>query len=353
MQDNVTTSSLPDSVRVVVVGTGALGSAVCRLLLERAQRTMLLIDPDRVEPRNVALSPLFRPEDIGRSKVEVIATMARARGLAWQALEAEIADVGLGVLREYDLLLSATDSALARVETAFAARSLRLPMLDAGVQSLGIAEGRVSFFAPAEDAGCYLCGLPEARRADLLAYALSASLGCRPPEATARMTGAAATVEATAEVLLGLPGLSRKQSFARRLSVGASGRVRAEQIELTRSPSCPWHALPSPDRLVSLPHDRSLAELLEPGAVLELGWPVCLRARCRSCGTVCEPMLRTAQVRRTLPCPGCGERGRLEPLASVQTLGRSHPLASRTLCELGLPERQFFQVRRSMFVGAG
>ena len=337
----------PGSPRVALVGAGALGSEIARRLMAGGLRKLLVIDPDRVEPHNVALSRIFTDGDVGRDKAEVIAETARELG--WQAVRAEIADVGLAVLRHCDVLLSATDSALSRVETAFAARALRMPMLDAGVHSHGIPEGRVSCLAATSDAACYLCGFSDARRAELLAFALSASLGCRLPAGAEPMTGTTGTVDATASALvalLGEHGTARAQtSFALRLHTG----MGSERIELTRSPGCPWHTLPSPDRLVEMPYDQPVRELLAPDTVLELPWPVCLHARCRHCGHRVEPLLRTARVRRTLPCSGCGRVGTLDPLESLQTLAPRHPLSARTPRELCLPERQLYHRRRAVF----
>lgn len=351
MQDQVRSSRGVDaSLRLAVVGTGALGSAVCRHLLEYAHPSVLLIDPGRIEPRNLPLSSLLQQGGCpGSYKVDAIARLATRQGLPWETQCAEIADVGLGVLRGCDLLISATDSVLSRLETAFAARSLGLPMLDAGVQPRGIPEGRVSWFAPLAEAACPLCGLGELRRAELLGLALSASLGCQAAESSEPMTGALATVERTARQLLA--------TLAGGPAEGASSTLRlngdaTERIELTRSPSCPWHGLPAPDTLIGLGQDRPVCEQIAPGMVLELGWPICLRARCRACGADFQPMRRVAFVRRALQCPACGAAGRLEPLRTLASLAAADPLARRTPRELGLADRQLYHQRRAHAVRA-
>lgn len=60
---------------IVLVGCGGTGGflaeAVCRLLIGRRSR-LYLVDPDRVEPHNVARQA-FDPTDVGRFKAEVIA----------------------------------------------------------------------------------------------------------------------------------------------------------------------------------------------------------------------------------------------------------------------------------------
>jgi molybdopterin/thiamine biosynthesis adenylyltransferase len=346
--------SLASSLGVAVVGTGSLGSAICRLLFLRGQAKVLLVDPDTVVPRNLALSRLFQqagPHCVGRAKVEVVQGLARERGLDWQAIQAEIADVGLGRLAGYDVLVSCTDSALARVETAFAARSLRLPMLDGAVQSRHVPQGRVSWFAATEKAACYLCGLAENRRGELLAYALAPSLGCQPTVQADAMMAALDTVEAVAKTLVDLlEQTAPDDSFALRLRRPTEHTgCQTERIALTASRSCPWHALPPPDQLLSLPQDEPVHASLGPGNVLELPWPVCLRARCRRCGAVCEPGVRTARVRRALACPLCGVQGVLEPLHTLDQLTASDVLAAWTPRQLGLPPEHLYHRRLAIF----
>ncbi len=336
-------------LRLALVGTGALGSEVCRLLLERRQQDVLLIDPDALEPHNLSLSMLFSQAGAaacGRPKVEVLSELARQAGLHWQAFYGEIADLGLTRLQKVDVLLSCPDSALARVETTFAARALGLPLCDAGVQSGGIAEGRVTWFAPQPGAACYLCGLPEARRGELLAFAQSASLGCSVPD-VAPMTGTWPTVQTTALALLDLldeaaAGRS-PSSFARRIQEGQP----AAHIALSRSDTCPWHGF---HRLQALPCDEPVHTLLAPGAILELPWPMCLDARCQACGHRFAPRQRTALVRRRLPCPACHGLRTLEPLQSLASLAASDPRATQTLRQLGLPAGHLYHQRSAVIL---
>ena len=335
--------------RVVVVGTGSLGSAVCRLLIEMRVAQVLLVDPDTVALHNLPMSRLFDEagrESVGSAKVSVIADVARERGLDWLVAQAEIADVGLARLARYEVLVSCTDSALARVETAFAARSLRLPMLDGAVQSRHIAEGRVSSFATGEHAACYLCGLSENRRAELLAYALAPSLGCMPLPDAEPMAAATATVEHVAESLVHqLRQSTGSTSFALRLR----DRTAGEYVALTLSSACPWHQQPPAGELVSLDWNEPVSTSLGIGSVLELPWPICLRARCVRCGTLCAPKRRTAQVRRTLSCSACGQSRCLEPLETLARLTVAHPLAAFTPRQLGLPDEHLYHRRSAMF----
>ena len=53
------------SLRLAVVGCGALGSELCRRLAERKHKHVLVIDPDCLEERNLALSGLIPARGAG------------------------------------------------------------------------------------------------------------------------------------------------------------------------------------------------------------------------------------------------------------------------------------------------
>lgn len=338
--------------RVGVVGTGALGSEFCRLLMEAEHADVLLIDPDQLEDRNIATSALFRQAQArlgvaaGAAKVEVVRQMAEQRGLAWETIQAEIGDVGWGDLSRCDVLVCCADSVLARVETAGAARSLRLPMFEAAVASDGAAEGRVASFAADAEQACYLCSLSEHRRAEVLAYAISTSLGCLPEAGFPGMTGSEATLRTVAAELFRLfrePG--DVESFALRLDT-QTGTM--ERIALSHDPSCPWHELPEARKLISLPFDKPLSNVFQRApehAVVELFWPICLSARCTLCGTLVPERRRAALVRRRGVCSVCAAAGSLEPLHCVNFFRRGDPETDLTPHQLGLPDRHLYYWR--------
>ncbi|MDP9374594.1 MAG: ThiF family adenylyltransferase, partial [Chloroflexota bacterium] len=113
---------------VVLVGCGGTGSfladAICRLLIGRAAR-VFLVDPDRVEPRNVSRQAFDRRE-VGRFKAEALAerlTRRYGREIGYAVDPYDRALHG-GIFAEgppsaLDLLAGAVDNAAAR--RAFAA----------------------------------------------------------------------------------------------------------------------------------------------------------------------------------------------------------------------------------------
>ncbi|GAA3753698.1 ThiF family adenylyltransferase [Terriglobus aquaticus] len=354
----------PRDLRLAVVGTGALGSTLLQHLLQRKTRSVLLVDPETVEARNLPLSPLLQdsfadwlrhqPGSPLPNKAELLARAAQAQaGLPWRAIPRPIADVGWQDLSDIDLFCCCTDSVLSRAETAWIARSLSKPLLDAGVLGDGIPSGRVTLYPPTTSAACVLCGLAEQRRAEVLGYAASTSIGCQVPESVPAMTASLDTLQQVAaatatqiEVFASAPNLPATiAASSMRLSQSPGERWEAESFELARSLTCPWHEPPTAT-LRSLPWELPLAQAL-PGAdwQLFLHWPVCTEASCSGCGTRTRPMQRVAQVRASA-CPACGTR-RQQPLRAVHRICAQDTWAKFSPRQLGMPDRHLYWVRIS------
>ena len=349
-------------LNLAVIGAGALGSEICRILAENAFLNVLIIDPDRLEPHNVPLSSLYTDafstydsEAFTHFKAELLVDVIQTQyALTWNGIVAEVADVGLGRLATCDLIISCTDSSLARIETSIAARILGLPMLDGGVMGEGIAAGRVSWFSPAREAACYLCGISDIRRAELLSYAISTSLGCRLFEETANMTGTSDALRETAVTMFrfieafSAGGRSFENSFSTRLD--GSRAVEPwihENLKLSRSVSCPWHDVPEGEWL-PLAYDRPIRDSLSGNDLrLELVWPQCMEARCHRCGHCTSPKRRVALIRRKTVCTRCGAVGSCEPTKIVSSLGIEDAGSGFTPRQLGLPEQHLYLFRRT------
>jgi molybdopterin-synthase adenylyltransferase len=349
-------------LNIAVVGSGALGSGICKVLAEHSFSKVLVIDPDRLEPRNVPFSSLYQDvysrygtKAFAQFKAELLVNLIREQHtLPWTSMTTEIADVGLGRLAACDLIISCTDSTLARIETAIAARAAGLPMLDGGVMGEGIAAGRVSWFPPVREAACYLCGISEIRRAELLSYAVSTSLGCKLPEEASSMTGTHDAIKETAATMFQLieafcAGESQfESSFALRLENGFLQKTWTHQdLKLPRSATCPWH-----DELTGewrpLDYDRPVRDALDGSNMrLELSWPQCIEANCRLCGYRSSPNKRVALVRRKMVCAQCGTIGSYEPVKVINSLGAMDAAAAFTPRQLGLPEQHLYLFRRT------
>ena len=374
----------PGALRVAIIGAGALGSEVCLRLSDAATSNgsgiaeVLVIDPDRLQPQNLSFGRMYLPLTTGQLKAALVAEGLNGCGpLRWTGLPLEVADVGWQILKGCDLLISCVDSALARIEIALIARRLAIPMLDGGVSADGVATGRVGWFPAAPEAACYLCGIGEARRAEMLAYGLAPTLGCAAPAETvpfsemyAAHAGVGAAVSETAAALVrsilsfALPdqrgGLDGRLASAERLTAGdeLGSTWATERLSLPWSATCPWHD-ENLGMLVSLEGGQTFRDAIpldrRKGAPwrVQLAWPVCVEARCRACGVRQERAERLAKLRRRGICTGCQSVGSLDALRCVGSLGSEDLESCRTPSQLGLPDRHLYRLRRTVAMVVG
>jgi hypothetical protein len=255
------------------------------------------------------------------------------------------------------LLFSCTDNTLARVETAYAAHRLKLPIMDAGLKGHAFWSGRVAWL-PGDAAACYLCQLGEARRAELLSLSLAASESCsadRSGDPILPSTPTMASIIAGLQVDLGLRlaltaselPAQAAQAHAWELSLPLP-ETTWHSFDIPRSADCPWHGANDALALIPLPMNVPLNESLTqhqtPGSrppVLQLDWPLCVEARCAACQHRWSPMLRLATLRRRATCPACGG-SRLHSIETLSQVAYGDPFASLTPHQLNLPPHHLF-----------
>ncbi|MGB3640378.1 MAG: ThiF family adenylyltransferase [Rivularia sp. (in: cyanobacteria)] len=151
-------SRLKDS-KILVAGAGALGNEVLKNLAMVGVGNITVIDFDTVSITNLTRSVLFRESDVGLSKVKV----ARQRALEInpeieiQAIHGDLEfDLGIGDVRDRDLIIGCLDSVNARWAINQLAYRAGIPWINGGI---GIAEGEVSFFDPNKSTACYECSI--------------------------------------------------------------------------------------------------------------------------------------------------------------------------------------------------
>lgn len=145
------------AARVMVVGCGALGNEVLKNLALMGVQQLVAVDFDRVEVGNLSRSVLFGREDVGRWKVDVAALRLREMNpaLAVQTIKGDVAfDVGLGLVRQMDVVLGCVDNRWARYCINRLCMRAGIPWVDGGIDSL---EGTARVFVPGEN--CYACNL--------------------------------------------------------------------------------------------------------------------------------------------------------------------------------------------------
>jgi molybdopterin-synthase adenylyltransferase len=110
-------SKLLRELAVIVVGAGALGNEVARILGLLGTGRVTVVDPDIVEASNLPRSTFFWDKDsAGQNKAKVLTKIASAwfTDTTWYAIPVEIADVGFQKIKASDLIFSCVDSDLAR-----------------------------------------------------------------------------------------------------------------------------------------------------------------------------------------------------------------------------------------------
>lgn len=326
-----------------------------------------MIDADHLSAENLGTSAVFRdwnrehPGSLHQSKAELVCAMAEASGRSgWESRVVEIGEMGWAELHRCDGLVCCTDNTLSRVEAALISQRLQIPMLDTGLRSQG-SEARVSWFPGRPECACFACGLTETRRAEVLTFAASASLGCSflaaadslsagQPEADAAawvsQRALAQLVSAFTREHLGMVDDSTSQGWTERRS--GARMIRTTHGEANQS--CPFHhPVAAPDeRWVAVEENRSLGEQIPgPDWELVLPWPVARVSRCSHCDTLDRRSLRLARLRRA-SCTRCGVASGLEPLEVVHRTLPGSPESHCTPSEVGLPPKHLLVARRRL-----
>ena len=147
------------AAHVMVVGCGALGNEVLKNLVLMGVTHIVAVDFDIVEMGNLTRSVLFSRTDAERKrkKVEVVAERLHDMNpnIDIQTVCGDIAyDVGLGLIRQMDVVIGCVDSRWARFCINRLCMRAGIPWVDGGIDGL---EGTVRVFAPGKN--CYACNL--------------------------------------------------------------------------------------------------------------------------------------------------------------------------------------------------
>jgi DNA-binding transcriptional regulator YhcF (GntR family) len=127
------------SAKVLVVGAGALGNEVIKNLTLMGVGHIFLVDFDEVEAANLSRSVFFRESDTGRPKAEVVAARAKTLNpdVHLQYLQGDVtAQLGLGVVRRMDVVISCLDNREARLAVNRFCYWMGKPMVDGAIQEL-------------------------------------------------------------------------------------------------------------------------------------------------------------------------------------------------------------------------
>jgi molybdopterin/thiamine biosynthesis adenylyltransferase len=139
--------------RVLVVGAGGLGCPVVRILLERGDVCLRVVDDDIVELSNLHRQVLYREGDVGRAKVDVLSTHPLARGLVEGVAGRLTPSNAAALMQDCAVVVEGTDSFAAKFAACDAARMARVPIVHAACVRW---HGTV-LAVPKGGAPCYRC----------------------------------------------------------------------------------------------------------------------------------------------------------------------------------------------------
>ena len=343
--------------RIMVVGAGALGNEICKNLALLGIGRVLVVDMDRIEDTNLTRSILFRHEDQGALKAEVVARQmreinpdVRAQAFAGNVIH----DLGQGAFRDVDLVFGGLDNREARVWINAVCWKLGKPWVDGAIEAM---HGFARLFAPPEGP-CYECTMSaqdyrllNLRRSCALLTREDVIQGKVPTTPTTASVIAAVQVQEAIKWLhrdRGLPGL-RGQGFVYNGLTHDSYVVSYQRRE-----DCPAH-----DSIEHLEETGFQAAKISVGeavewvrrrvsakAALEFDREICTAFHCRHCGTE-APVFRPlgALSGEDARCPDC-ERAR-EPV-SLHAVTGSEAFLGRTLAEIGIPRYDILRGREGM-----
>jgi len=335
---------------VMVVGCGALGNEVLKNLVLMGVGHLVLVDFDFVEESNLTRSVLFRKADVGRRKVDV----ARQRllelnpALKVETVFGDIAyDVGLGLIRDMDVVVGCVDSRWARYCIQRNCLKVGKTWVDGGILEL---EGTVRIFAPRRN--CYACSLGPEGMAELRRRVPCSGLIRRKEESghapttpiAAGVTGAVQAQEAV-KVILGKEGDDVGKMF---YYDGDSLLARTVQFEAWDE-ECELHGDEYPvsgnDSLCYALHTR-VSDIVKKGVILLVD-PFVDYVVNGADGKRLDVMKPARMVEECIACdPFYGKY----PSGTFRThewyeVSESFPYTGLTLAELGIPARDILKLR--------
>lgn len=251
------------AAKILVVGAGALGNEVLKNLVLLGIGQTYLMDFDQIQNSNLSRSVLFREHHTGQSKAVVAAQMAMELNSDCQIHPIEgdvLTDIGLGLVREMDLVICCVDNREARLWINRLCWKANVPWIDGGIQEIN---GVAKVFQP-PDGPCYECAMTE-NDYRLIALRYSCPLlknediqmGKVPTAPTIASIIGGLQVQEALKLIHGLPSTTG----AAFVFNGAANRFYTTKYP--RREACLSHETYDP--IISLPvsHENSVLELLE------------------------------------------------------------------------------------------
>lgn len=215
------------NAKVLLVGTGGLGSPMALYLAAAGVGTLGLVDFDVVDESNLQRQVIHGTRDVGRKKIDSAEETLRDINPNVQIIRHEVAltsENALAIIAEYDIVADGTDNFPTRYLVNDACVLLNKPNVYGSIFRF---EGQSSVFAT-EDGPCYRCLYPEPPPPGLVpSCAEGGVLGILP--------GVVGLIQATEVVKI---ILGKGETLKGRLVLYDALNMKFRELKLRRNPEC-------------------------------------------------------------------------------------------------------------------
>jgi molybdopterin/thiamine biosynthesis adenylyltransferase len=331
------------AAKVLLLGAGALGNEILKNLALLGVGRVYVADLDTVENSNLSRSVLFREQDCGRPKAEVVAERARdvypEMQIGWSRANI-VYDLGLGIYRWADVILGGLDNREARVAINQAAAKCSKPWIDGAIERL---DGVARVFDPATGP-CYECTMNETDW-----KMLRARRSCALLNRDQMLDGKVPTTPTTASVIAGIQCQEAVKLIHGMEILSGRGFVfegmshQSYVVSYSRKADCLSHEAYES----IIPIDRSVQSMrigdflefargeLGGNAVIDLNSDLLESLECPACRETEQRLCSLGKVtERDGLCPSCGEP-RVPKL--FHTIDGREPFLDRSFAEIGVP----------------
>ncbi|MGH7865661.1 MAG: molybdopterin-synthase adenylyltransferase MoeB [Candidatus Binataceae bacterium] len=217
--------------RVLLLGTGALGSPSALYLAAAGVGTIGLIDFDVVDLSNLQRQIIHTTDRVGTLKTESAQKSVNALNPAVKVIRHDVrltSENALDIVKDYDVVVNCGDNFPARYLINDTCVLLKKPLVDGAIYRF---EGNATVFYPDHGGPCYRCLYPEPAPADLAPSCAEAGvLGALPG-----LIGSIEALEAI-KLIIGAPNpLIGKMIYFDTLSE----RDYVKVLRIRRDPQCP------------------------------------------------------------------------------------------------------------------
>ena len=159
---------------VTVCGAGALGANITENLARSGAGSLVVIDRDRIEERNLSTQPYYK-SDVGAYKAKILTnTLYRALGVTIDGRSKELTTANAPqLLRDTNLVIDTFDNSVARQSVRDYCKDAQLPCLHVGLASDYAEVIWNDLYRVPSPANDDICDYPLARNLILLAVAVA------------------------------------------------------------------------------------------------------------------------------------------------------------------------------------